>query len=93
MEISNMPSAFSKWPLSEQEITTKNASISTLLRFFLETSCILQANKHTVGTELYLLLLKISPTIQLTVSLKRSNMLSSVCVQEEKQVPGNLSHG
>ena len=35
-EICNMSSAFSKWPPSEQEITTKNASIPTLLRFFLE---------------------------------------------------------
>ena len=37
MEICNMPSAFSKWPASEQEITTKNASIPTLLRFSLES--------------------------------------------------------
>lgn len=31
-----MPSAFSKWPPSEKEITTKNDSIPTLLCFFLE---------------------------------------------------------
>ena len=49
-----------------------------------KTGCILQTNKSTVGTELYPLLLKISSTIQLTVSLKRSNMLSSVCVQKRK---------
>ena len=35
-EICNMLSAFSKWPPSEQEITAKNASIPTLLCFFLE---------------------------------------------------------
>ena len=35
-EICNIPSAFSKWLPSEQEITTKNASIPTLLPFFLE---------------------------------------------------------
>ena len=35
-EICSMTSAFSKWPPSEQEITTKNASTPTLLRFFLE---------------------------------------------------------
>ena len=58
-----------------------------------KTCCILQTNKHTVGTQLYLLLLQISSTIQLTVSLNGSNMLSTVCVQKEKQVSGNLSHG
>ena len=31
-----MTSALSKWPPSEQAITNKNASIPTLLRFFLE---------------------------------------------------------
>ena len=35
-EICNISSAFSKWYPPEQEITTKNASIPTLLCFFLE---------------------------------------------------------
>ena len=58
-----------------------------------KTCCILQTNKLAVGTELYLILLKISSTIQLTVSRKRSIMLSSVRVQKEKLVLGDLSHG
>ena len=62
-EICNIPSAFSKWPPSEQEITTKNASIRTLLDFFLENLLYSSDKQTTIGTELYLLLLIISSTI------------------------------